>query len=478
MTPPEGDAAIDARERLNVIVFFTDQQRWDSVGLHGNPLGLTPTFDRIASQGTHLAKTFTPQPLCGPARACMQTGQYATQSGCWRNDIPLPEDLPTLAGSFGDAGYTTGYIGKWHLASEDPVPAGERGGYRHWLAANWLEFTSDAYDTVLFDGDGERRKLPGYRVDAVTDAAIRFVDDHQDEPFFLFVSHLEPHHQNHVDAYPAPTGSRERLEGRWTPPDLVELGGTTARHLAGYWGMVERLDAAFGRLLDALQSLDLLENTIVLFTSDHGCHFRTRNEEYKRSPHDASLRVPALLTGPGFDGGGTVQRLVSLLDLPPTLLDAAGIDVPESMEGRSLLPSLRGARSTDARGASSVGARDEGSADARDEIFFQISESCVGRGVRTQRWKYAVEAPEADPFEVPSVQRYVESHLYDLDYDPYELANLVDYASHAGVRAVLREKLLEHIARVESEQPEIVAAPERDPGYFDRRRVDEGEARQ
>lgn len=452
-----------APERPNVIVFFTDQQRWDSTGAHGNPLGLTPHFDRVARQGTHLAKTFAPQPLCGPSRACMQTGRYGTQTGCYRNDIPLPADVPTLATCFRAAGYTTGYVGKWHLASEDPVPPDERGGYEHWLGANLLEFTSDAYDTVMFDASGAPRKLPGYRVDALTDAAIRFVDEHQDEPFFLFLSHLEPHQQNHVDAYPPPVGSRERLEARWTPPDLAELGGTSQRHLAGYWGMVERLDQAFGRLLDALKSLDLDASTIVVFASDHGCHFRTRNEEYKRSPHDASLRVPALLTGAGFDEGRDVQRLVSLIDLPPTLLDAVGIDVPEGMAGHSLMPYLRGEPQ-------------EGREPGDDMVFFQISESIVGRGIRTQRWKYAVEAPDADPFADAAADRYVESHLYDLEHDPYELKNLVGYPSHAEVRSVLKAKLLERILRIEGEEPTIDSAPQENSGYFDRRSVGEDEA--
>ena len=115
---------------------------------------------------------------------------------------------------------------------------------------------------------------------------------HKAEPFFLFLSFLEPHHQNHRDDYPAPDGYAERYAGRWTPPDLAALGGSSASHLGGYWGMVKRLDEVLGRLLDALKSLDLLDDTIVLFTTDHGCHFKTRNSEYKRSCHDASVRVP------------------------------------------------------------------------------------------------------------------------------------------------------------------------------------------
>src|SRR5207245_2856854 len=112
-----------------------------------------------------------------------------------------------------------------------------------------------------------------YRVDAMVDAAIRHLDAHQHEPSFLFLSLLEPHHQNHRDDYPAPVGYAERHAGAWMPPDLVALRGSALQHWPGYCGMVQRIDEAFGRLLDALRSLRLLENTIVLFTSDHGNHF-------------------------------------------------------------------------------------------------------------------------------------------------------------------------------------------------------------
>lgn len=410
----------------NVIVFFTDQQRWDSTGLHGNPLDLTPNLDRIAREGTHVANSFTCQPVCAPARSSMQTGLYATETGCYRNGIPLREDLPTLATHFGNAGYRTAYIGKWHLAGEDPVPPAQRGGYQTWLASNVLEFTSDPYRTVMYDEAGQEVHLPGYRVDAQTDAAIRYIDANRDAPFFLFCSYLEPHHQNRLDDYPAPDGYRERYEGRWTPPDLQALGGSSQQHLAGYWGMVKRLDEAFGRLMDALTSLDLRDNTIVLFTSDHGCHFKTRNSEYKRSCHESSIRVPTMLTGPGFRGGGRIDELVSLIDLPPTLLAAAGIPVPERMQGRSLTGLLRG---------------NNDSCWPR-EVYVQISESQVGRALRTHRWKYAVAAPDLDGNAVPCADAYRETELYDLFVDPYELNNLAGSTAHRELCDRLGERLV------------------------------------
>lgn len=428
-------------DRPNVLVFFTDQQRWDSTGMHGNPLDLTPNLDRMALEGVHLTNTFTCQPVCGPARACLQTGMYQTRTGIFRNGLALPAGTTTLAHCFAEAGYDTAYIGKWHLADEDPVPAAQRGGYEHWLAANAVEFASDAYDARLFDEENRPVKLPGYRVDALADAAIRHIDAHQAEPFFLFLSFLEPHFQNHRDDYPAPDGYAERYTGRWLPPDLAALGGSAHRHIAGYWGMVKRLDEALGRVLDALKSLDLLEDTIVLFTTDHGCHFKTRNDEYKRSCHDSSIRVPTALRGPGLKGR-RIEELVSLIDLPPTLLDAAGLPVPADMQGRSLMPLLRGEAES-----------------WPEEVFVQISEAQVGRAVRTRRWKYGVAAPDRDGNRDPGASRYEEESLYDLLADPYELNNLVGMDSHREVAEVMRQRLVRRMVEAGEEAPEIVPAP-------------------
>lgn len=427
----------------NILFVLTDQQRWDTTGVHGNPLDLTPNFDRMACAGTHFYNAFTPQPVCGPARAVMQTGLYATATTCWRNGIALPYSMKTLAHYFNEAGYMTGYIGKWHLddfAVIGPVAEENRGGYQYWLAANVLEFTSDAYRVCLYDNDNQEVRLPGYRVDAMTDAAIRFIDRHQDRPFFLFLSYLEPHFQNTRDDYPAPDDYAERYTGRWVPPDLAALGGTIFQHIPGYYGMVRRLDEAFGRLMDALKSLDLLDNTIVIFTSDHGNHFKTRNSEYKRSCHESSIRIPLAMTGPGFRGGGRVEKLVSLLDLPPTLLEAAGIPVPDEMQGRSLLPLVQ-----------------HRPVDWPEEVFVQISESQVGRAIRTKRWKYSVIAPGIDGNEIASADYYVEDCLYDLLADPYELRNLVHNAAYQEVKSQLRERLLKRI--VEAGEPPASIEP-------------------
>ncbi|MDR9390697.1 MAG: sulfatase-like hydrolase/transferase [Trueperaceae bacterium] len=435
----------EGAKRPNVVVFFTDQQRWDTTGVHGHPGGLTPEFDAMAREGTHVARSFTVQPVCGPARACLQTGLHGTEHGSFTNGVHLDPDVPTLGDRFAEAGYDTAYVGKWHLASRDPVPEAERGGYATWRAANVLEFTSDAYATTVFDEDGRPRHLPGYRVDALADEAIRYLAEPREAPFFLFTSFLEPHHQNHRDDYPAPRGYAARYADAWRPPDLEALVGSAPRHLAGYYGMVKRLDEALGRVRDALRSLDLERDTVVLFTSDHGNHFKTRNDEYKRSCHEASIRVPTALVGPGFDGGGRIETLVGIPDLTATLLDVAGIAPPPGIRGTSLRdPALRARAGTDA-----------------DELFVQISEDVVGRALRTRRWKYGVDAPDADPTGDPGAERYEERFLYDLEADPYELENLAGLDAFADVAADLRARLVAHVEAVEGRTPTIVPAASR-----------------
>ncbi len=431
----------------NVIVFFTDQQRWDSSAIYGNPLDLTPNFDNAAMAGTHLYNCFTNQPVCGPARSMMQTGLYPTTTGCYRNGIPLPQDSITLGTMFRDAGFKTGYVGKWHLGSQDPVPEHERGGYDHWLASNMLEFTSDAYDTTLYDNDNKAQKLPGYRVDALTDAAVRFIDSAKDDRFFLFLSFLEPHHQNHLDNYPGRVGDEQRYAGRWTPPDLQALGGTSAQHLPGYFGMIKRLDDAFGRVQDALLSLGLAEDTTLLYTTDHGSHFKTRNAEYKRSCHDACIRIPGALIGGPFTGGGRVNELISTIDIAPTLLDAAGLDIPANFEGNSVLPLVERTNKS-----------------WPEDVFIQVSEDHVGRAMRTHRWKYGVRAPNADGWNDLDADQYEEEYLYDLHADPYELANLIGMNAFDDITAELRQRLCDQIKNVESKNVGITKAPEKPSG--------------
>ena len=435
-----------ASSRPNVLVFFVDQQRWDTVGLQGYPAGLTPNFDRMARQGTYFPAAVTPQPVCGPARSCLQTGQYATTTGVWKNGPGLKPDAPKLAELFREAGYHTAYFGKWHLSgteADGAVPSGCRGGYEHWLAANCVELVSGPYSARLWNEEDQPVPLHGYRVDAQTDPMLRYLEARaaDGQPFLCVQSYLEPHHQNSSDTYPAPDGYEAQYRYAPRPPDLEALGGSAAAHWSGYCGMIKRLDEALGRTLDTLRSTGLDRNTVVVYLSDHGCHFKTRNAEYKRSPHESSVRIPLAIRGPGWDGGGEHAGAVSLVDVMPTLLDCAGIPIPPEVQGRSLRPFTRG------------GATD----DWPEESLIQFGDGWLppGRALRSSRWKYAVTAPETSA-GTSHAPRYEETHLYDLQADPFELTNLVDLDAFASVRETLRERLLARMAEIGEAETEII----------------------
>jgi arylsulfatase A-like enzyme len=197
-----------------------------------------------------------------------------------------------------------------------------------------------------------------------------------------------------------------------------------------------------GEILKALAELGRLDDTIIVFTTDHGCHFRTRNAEYKRSAHEGSVRIPLVIAGPGFNRSMVVPEVVSLVDVAPTLLEAVGLPVPKEMQGKSLLPLVE--------------RKVEG---WRNEVFIQISESMVGRALRTERWKYCVVAPDKEGSRDPSSDRYVEWQLYDLYADPFELVNLAGRREYREIAAQLRERL--KTLMVEAGEPEPKIEPAR-----------------
>lgn len=436
-------------EQPNVLVVLSDQQRWDTCGCYHSPPDLTPNLNAMADRGTQLDQCFSANPVCGPQRASLQTGQYPTEVGIYRNltegtgDSPIRQVKTTLADAFADAGYRTGYAGKWHLSNtrRKPVPENLRGGYRDfWVASDALEHTSHAYEGTFFDDNGEPVTFEGrYRADVVTDHAETFVRDvaARDEPFFCFTSILEPHHQNDQNTYVAPDGYAEKYANPWVPPDLRDRPGNWFEELPDYYGCVRRVDECLGRLLDVLEETGVDGETVVLFTSDHGSHFRTRNAEYKRSCHEASTHVPAVLQGPGFDDGRDVRSLVSLLDVAPTLLDAAGIEPPDAMQGESICPVAAGDR------------------EGREVVFIQISESAVERALRTERWTYSAYAPDADPVEDPRSDTYVERYLYDRWADPHEAVNLIGRPDYREVADDLAKRLEGAIREYEGASVEI-----------------------
>ena len=445
----------------NIIFYFTDQQRWDTCGCFGQPLDITPNLDALAQEGVKFDNAFSPQPVCGPCRALFQTGKYPTETGCFRNNIMLPAGIKTLGQYIEKAGYETAYIGKWHLASdgelEQPpaidhtvtaVPRELRGGYTgFWRAADVLEFTSHGYDGFVFDEHDQRVDFKGYRADCINDMALEFLDGYAGEkPFFMTISQIEPHHQNDRKHYEGPEGSKERFKNFVLPEDLKVLGGNAAEEYPDYLGQCASLDENLGRLVAKLREKGLYENTVIIFASDHGSHFLTRNrddhlngyDDYKRSCHDACLHVPLVIAGGPYRGGQAVEELVSTASLPKTILALAGVDVGDAMIGENLLDVV------------------EKRADNRpNEVFAQISESRVGRCIRTARYTYSVYAPGVNGGAAAASDHYADDFLYDMEQDPHQLNNVVADSAYAQVKAELRKRLLDWIWRAEGARPVI-----------------------
>lgn len=431
----------------NIIFYFSDQQRWDTVNEE-----VTPNLMKLADEGVLFENSFTCQPVCGPARSCLQSGMYATETGCYTNGIALPQDITPLAEYFNRAGYQTAYIGKWHLGSDKypgigvhcektAIPKDRQGKYQYWRAADCLEFTSHGYDGYVFDGDGNKIDFTGYRADCINDFALEFLDKREkDKPFFLFVSQLEPHQQNDRNCFEGYKETIEKYKDYPLPDDLTFLKGDYKEMYPDYISAINRLDYNVGKLVAKLKQQGIYEDTIIIYTSDHGCHFKTRNMEYKRSCHESSIHTPLIIKGGGFEGGKRDNRLVSLIDLPPTMLSMAGIKTPPNYKGYDLTKETDDPETR------------------RKCVFMQISESQCGRAVRTDRFMYSVKDLNPTGYLHENSKVYFEDYLYDLKKDPIEKHNLVKDPKYAHVRRELKYLLLEEIRKAGEEAPVIFPA--------------------
>ena len=429
----------------NIIFYFSDQQRADTLTPE-----IMPNLWALAEEGTRYTNSYTCQPVCGPARACLQSGKYATQCECYWNGVPLSENEKTLADYFNENGYDTAYIGKWHLASDrgkggrhyekTAVPKELQGGYNYWRAADVLEFTSHGYDGYVFDEAGNQIDFTGYRADAINDFAIEYINKktEDDKPFFMFVSQLEPHHQNdhgHFEGYRETIDSFKKYP---IPSDLAFLKGNYKEEYPDYLSAINRIDYNLGKLIDTLKEKGLYDNTVIIYTSDHGCHFKTRNTEYKRSCHESAIHTPLVIGGGAYKKGKVDDRLVSLIDLPPTMLDFADIYIPSFFSGISIL-------------------EQEEKGTKRDNVFIQISESQVGRAIRTEKYKYSVRAFKSG-FICKDSKVYFEDYLYDLDNDPDEKMNLVNDKNFKEIRKTLAKQLSDEMEKAWELKPKIKPA--------------------
>ncbi|MFB6135615.1 MAG: sulfatase [Halobacteriaceae archaeon] len=474
---PDADSGAD---RPNVVVFLCDQLRRQALSCAGDPNVETPTVDGLAAEGARFENSCSTYPICVPARFSFVTGEHPHTRFVPGIDWRMSPAERTVADEFGDAGYTTAYVGKWHLSGhhsfrlgEDDLEPGERqvrlnrqavppecqGRFDHWRG---FELRNDPFDTAYFvDDDPEPRLLDGYQTDGLTDLAVDFVEDHadDDEPFFLVVS-VEPPHPPFVapEAYQerwadrdlelrpnVPFGDPDRVPGshdRWGPRDGVtedywEAAGyfsdAVSDEMRSYYAMIENVDDNVGRLLDALdrEGVGVGADTAFAFLSDHGEMLGSHGHMAKQRPHEESVGVPFVVAGGGVEAGQVRPEPTCTEDWLPTLLGLAGLEPRDEKPGRNLAPLLRG---------------ETGDLDREGVLLEFVREARPGmpfaeetwRGFRTERYKYTVKGGMrgGEPWQ-----------LFDLREDPYEQENLVDDDAHEDVAHELHGRLRDALDR-------------------------------
>jgi choline-sulfatase len=441
--------------RPNIVFLFSDQHRADALGCAGHPVVKTPNLDRLAAGGVRFERTFAAAPICGPCRSAMLTGRTVARCGALTHrHMHRQMGLPTLGTVFREAGYVTGAFGKMHVAGEDDehdlgfderalrIYTPMKNDYQHtigmekfWQYCSYLPQYRphpDARERHSYNLKNEPIRLEEELIlDRMTaDRSIAFLRQHREDQFFLYVGLEKPHNEMYApkrfhDLYnPAKMELPEnRHFDRSRLPDTIYdnptfpiadgLTDDQMRHAtAAYYANVSYMDEQAGRVLDALDELGLADNTIVVYSTDHGENLFNHQIVQKQCFFEEAVRVPLLVRVPGVTEAGTTRaQLASLLDLFPAFCDACGIAPPDGLDGKSLLPVI-----TD-------------NAPLRDEVFSEFYESGVAeRMIRTDRWKYVHS--EGDLHQ-----------LYDLESDPHENVNLIDDPAHAGIAKELDARL-------------------------------------
>jgi arylsulfatase A-like enzyme len=407
----------------NLVFVFADQWRAQATGYAGNKDVRTPNLDRLAKESINFSNAVSGCPVCSPYRASQMTGQYWLTHGIFYNDKPLNPEAVTIGKVYRRAGYETGYIGKWHIdghGRSDFIPKERRQGFEFWRVC---ECTHD-YNHSLYYGDTpEKRYWPGYDAIAQTRGAQKYIRDHVKSPFVLFMSWGPPHapYQTAPEKYRRMFADPSKIFLR---PNVPESLKEKAREdLAGYYAHIAALDDCIGDVLDTLKECSIEENTIFVFTADHGDMLYSQGQTKKQKPWEESVRIPFLLRCPAVHGktGRVIDMPINTPDIMPTLLGLSGVAVPESVEGRDFSGVIKGTQSPD----------NEAALIMCPVPFHQWNYKHGGReyrGVRTRRYTYVRD------LKGPWL-------LYDNQADPYQLKNLCDDPAYTKVRQEL-EKIL------------------------------------
>jgi arylsulfatase A-like enzyme len=458
-------------KKPNVIFVWADQLGYRFTGFGGHKLVATPNLDKFAAQGANFTSAISNTPVCGPFRACALTGRYGHASGVISNSSRLPEAEKVFAEILKDQGYVTGYVGKWHLsgpANDHEPPGPGRHNFDYWSSYEFYH----KHNHTLYWEDEEPIEEDEYQADSETRRAIEFMNKHagSDEPFCLCLSWGPPHppydawmlppkylHKyGTVEEMPESEQEPDSKDWMWRPwqtpvtftPNKVipvEENASGKRHTdmmaAIYYAQTEWVDDCFGRLMDALDETGQAENTIVVFTSDHGEMLGSHGLRGKMIYYDESVRIPFLTRYPGTIPAGTESdACISSVDFMPTLLGLAGVASPANVQGMDLSHCAKGA----------PGPEPEAAAICSYTGYSHYGPGWEHRGVRTKRYTYSrslcqIKRDYGYWREGDTYSHAPELFLSDNEKDPLQMKNVYEEPEYKAVVDEMEALLQDHL---------------------------------
>lgn len=493
-------------QRPNIIFYLTEKQRADTCGCFGQKLATTPVLDELAQQGVKFNQAFATLAAPVAMKATLLTGQDLTKTKCFKNLSKLPKDTKTLASFAQEQGYETAFIGSWQLGTDSKsnldksVALNDRGGFsQFWRGAHDLKATSSlTKGGFVYDEQGNKVEFAGYRSDCLTDMALEFLDKRDSsKPFFMTMCYSEPtaktqeqikkekaeadikikekvdeiikeqnitsipkmeelryqvnfDYLNNLLAYDSPSEEVEELFAKTSSAlDIQVLTSNQRRNFQVYLAQCYKIDQNLGKLVAKLKEQGLYDNTVIVFTSlsanNFGCRNNDKNfngfDDGARSAHDNSSHVPLVIGGGYIKSAKSIDELVSLESLAKTAakLMSNHCSCTDALLGEDLL------------------ALDPNNTNEDKELYYQISESRVGRALRTSKYLFAVNAPKLNGTEAYSATAYVDDYMYDIKNDDIEINSLVYALNYKEIREQLRTRLIELIQ--EREQSTVTIEP-------------------
>ncbi|QDU94864.1 sulfatase family protein [Lignipirellula cremea] len=444
---------LPAAERPNIVFLLSDDHRHDFLGFHPQAPDFleTPHLDQLAKEGVHLRNAFVSTSLCSPSRASILTGLYMHHHQVVDNQRPVREGVSFFPQHLQQAGYETAFVGKWHMGHDSDE---RRPGFDYWASFKG----QGVYFNPTINVNGDRREIPGYNADVLTDLAIEWLKQRQsDQPFLLYLSFKAVHYPfqpaprhrgRYADKkipYPETMANTERnyrTQPRWVKARRYSIHGVDHMQTTpfdndpvpdfddfyrSYCETVHSLDENVGRVMAHLREQGLAEKTIVFYMGDNGFHLGEHGFYDKRDAYETSIRVPLLAWAPGrLAPGTTLEAMVQNIDIAPTLLQAAGVEPPAAtrFDGASFWPLLQGKK---------IAWRDHLLYEYHWEWNFPATPTLLA--IRTERYKYVYHYGVWD-----------SDALFDLQTDPIERHNLIDVPALAPIAEKLRQQLFAELA--------------------------------